>query len=235
MGGGTPSPPFDWLFMPSGLAVGPPARWDAAVWHQPVQPTLAKSVSGTVSIATWRNGQNAATQGSSGRLDTGQAPEFGAPSAPAGMTWLFALQIPASAGDFTGIGPCSTQNSTGKNFPLYFKSSTVIGSQPSTSNQDSSLDMTPYYGLDAIITVRQQASGIRFSMWIDGVGEVITTAAGQATHPDTSGLTICAWDGTGGEYPFPIGMVGGFLSVLSDGDQDATRDWAAEQFAIPGA
>jgi hypothetical protein len=152
--------------------------------------------------------------------------------------WLFALQIPPDAPSFSGIGPSSTSSAVhaNKNFPLYFKSGTVIGSQPSTSNRDSSLDMSPYYGLDAVITVRQAAAGIRFSMWIDGVGEVITTASGEAPSVGQGGMSAGGWHDMGGEYPYPIGMIAYTDGVLSDGDQDAARDWAAlSQYAMAGA
>lgn len=229
-------PAFDFLFYDAGVMTGSPVSWQASVWPPPTQPDLADDeVGGSVSVATWRNGRRAFTQSGTARLQDGTAPEFGDPSAPTAMTWLFALQIPDSSGAFAGVGPCSTVNTPGKNFPLYFKSSTVIGSQPSSSNRDSALDMSPYYGLDAVITVRQAAAGIRFSMWIDGVGEVVTTASGEATATNQAGLAICGWTGSGGEFPFPIGMVACFYSALSDGDQDAARDWAAEYFAIPGA
>lgn len=231
-------PDFDFLFEDAGFSEGSPNAWVATIWPgQPIatQPSLADSEdSGSVAIATWRNGKRAATQSGGARLDVGDAPDFGDPSASTELTWLFALTIPSAGG--TGIGPCSTQISA-KNFPLYFKNNSpvIMGSQPSASNRDSALDLTPYYGLDAIITVRQSASGIRFSMWIDGVGEVVTTAAGEASSASQSGLAICGWFGGGGEFPLPIGMVGCFFSALSDAEQDDARDWAAQYFAIPGA
>lgn len=183
---------------------------------------------GTSPVAIWRNGKRAVTLGDS----TENAVDV-VLSTVTERTWLFALRIPPNAGAFAGVGPGSTGDISGKNFPLYFKSSTVIGSQPSASNRDSSLDLSPYYGLDAVISVRQAASGIRFSMRIEGVsGRVTTTASGEACASTSTGWAGGGWFGGGGEYPYPIALMGVISGALSDADQEEAVDWAAWEYNL---
>lgn len=180
-------------------------------------------------IAAWRNGRRAVTHNTQAEGDPGTI----ILSAVTERTWLFALRIPPDAGSFAGVGPTSTANVSGKNFPLYFKASTVIGSQPSASNRDSALDMSPYYGLDAVISVRQSAAGIRFSMRIQGVsGRVITTASGEAADASQNGWSAGGWYGGGGDYPYPIALMGVISGALSDADQDEAVDWAAWEYDL---
>jgi hypothetical protein len=229
-GGGAPVPPFGLLWQDSGIVESPAVAWNnVGSSHQ----LALKPGEPAVSVVTWRAGKRAIVSGGD-RLQKNDVAFVESTS----CLWLFALQIPPDAPSFSGIGPSSTSSAVhvNKNFPLYFKSGTVIGSQPSSSNRDSSLDMSPYYGLDAVITVRQAAAGIRFSMFIDTVGPVVTTASGEAPTVGQGGLSGGGWHDMGGEYPYPIGMIAYMDGSVSDGDQDAARDWAAlSQYAMAGA
>jgi hypothetical protein len=224
--GGPTLPAFAYRWPDTGLAAGP-------VWTNVGGGfVMAKRVAeDDVSIVTWR-GKNALL--SAGHRLQNDTESLGSSTA---RTWLFALQIPADAPGFSGVGPTSTSSAVhvNKNFPLYFKDGNVIGSQPATSNRDSPLDMSPYYGLDAIIVVRQQASGIRFSMWIDGVGAVVTTASGEAPAAGQGGMSAGGWHDMGGEYAYPIGHIAQEPVGLSDEAMDAARDLAAIYFTMAGA
>jgi hypothetical protein len=234
LGGGNPNPfarpTFEVVFEDSGLNA-PGGSFDA--W-QPTGHPVGWSVigAGGAPVSTWRNGKRACSFGGLLAQNIGGTGAIEL-SAVTERTWYFALQIPPDAGGFSGVGPTSTADETGKNFPLYFKSSTVIGSQPSASNRDSALDMSPYYGLDAIISVRQSATGIRFSMRIDGVsGRVTTTASGEACASESNGWSMGGWFGGGGGFAGPLALSGVVSGALSDADQDEGVDYLAWEYDL---
>lgn len=221
-------PAFEYVFEDAGIDAPGGSYSD---WTDTVQGGVVLG-GGTSPVALWRNGKRAVEFGAQSD-NGGTGPKAITLAAVTARTWYFALQIPPNAGAFAGVGPTSTANATGKNFPLYFKGSTVIGSQPSASNRDSSLDMSPYYGLDAVISVRQSASGIRFSMRIEGIsGRVVTTAPGEACNPSSLGCSMGGWYGGGGGFPFPLALGGTVPSELSDADQDEGVDWAAWEYDL---
>lgn len=218
-------PAFEVVFEDAGISApgGSYANWTDTITSEVLIG------GGTSPVSTWRGGKRAVEFGARSEHITA----FLALSAVTARTWYFALRIPPNAGAFSGVGPTSTANTPNKNFPIAFKSGNVITTQPATSNRDSSLDMSPYYGLDAIISVRQAAAGIRFSMRIEGVsGRVVTTAAGEAAATDQAGWSAGGWYGGGGGYPYPIALMGVVSGALSDADQDEGVDWAAWEYDL---